>query len=209
MAGEASMKGDRTTGREGTVIPLPPVQPGSPLTVLGAIGARRSTRAWAARPLEDEELAALCWAAQGVTSPEGLRAAPSAGALYPVSVSVADARGVWRYLPTRHALERVLGRDRREWLARAALGQEWVGRAPGVLVVAAAPAVLAPHYGARAERYAVLEAGHVAENVLLAAVALGLAAVPVAAFSDAAVVEAASLAMGQVPMVLVPVGAPP
>jgi nitroreductase len=83
-----------------------------------------------------------------------------------------------------------------------------VARAPAVLVVSAAPATLAPQYGVRAERYAVLEAGHVAENLLLAAVALGLAAVPVAAFSDAAVIEAARLTMGQVPMVLVPVGAP-
>jgi SagB-type dehydrogenase family enzyme len=208
MAAEASMKGDRTGGRDEAVIPLPPVQPGSPLTVLGAIGARRSVRAWAARSLEEAELAALCWAAQGLTSPAGLRAAPSAGGLYPVSLTVADARGVWRYLPARHALERTFAKDRREWLSAAALGQEFVARAPAVLVVSAAPAVLAPQYGLRAERYAVLEAGHVAENVLLAAVALGLAAVPVAAFSDAAVIEAARLAMGQVPMVLVPVGAP-
>jgi nitroreductase len=54
----------------------------------------------------------------------------------------------------------------------------------------------------------VLEAGHVTENVLLAAVALGLGAVPVAAFSEAAVIEAAGLVMGQLPMVLVPVGEP-
>lgn len=199
------MKGARTGE---AVILLPPVPAGPPATVLGALAARRSVRAFGPRPLEDAELGTLCWAAQGVTSPEGHRAAPSAGALHPVSLSVADARGVFRYLPARHALERALEKDRREWLAAAALGQEWLARAPAVLIVSAAPAVLVPQYGARAERYAVLEAGHVTENVLLAAVALGLGAVPVAAFSEAAVIEAAGLVMGQLPMVLVPVGEP-
>jgi SagB-type dehydrogenase family enzyme len=191
------------------VVELPPVRALDAATVLGAIAARRSHRAFDPRPLEPHEVAALCWAAQGTTSAEGLRAAPAAGGIHAVALAVADAGGVWSYLPLRHALARVVAEDRRPWLAQAALGQEFVAHAPAVLVLSSDPGALAPRYGIRAERYATLEAGHACENVLLAAVALGLAAAPVAAFSDGAVEEAAALGAGRVPMYLVPVGAPP
>ena len=39
-------------------------------------------------------------------------------------------------------------------------------------------------YGARAYRFTLLEAGHVAQNFLLAVAALGLAAVPIGGFYD-------------------------
>jgi nitroreductase len=63
-------------------------------------------------------------------------------------------------------------------------------------------------YGGRAERYVVLEAGHAAQNLLLQAVALGLGAVPVGAFDDAAVSEVIGLPAAQSPLYLIPVGHP-
>lgn len=69
--------------------------------------------------------------------------------------------------------------------------------------------MLAEKYRDRAERYCVLEAGHVAENVLLMATAPGLAAVPIGAFDDEAVLAALGLAAGHLPLYLLPVGAPP
>lgn len=171
------------------------------------VAARRSRRELAGRPLGAEELGALLWAGQGTTGPGGLRAAPSAGALYPTTLLVADGRGVWRYAPAPHALEPVAEGDARARLAAAALGQECVALAPATIAVTCRPAVLAPRYGRRSERYCTLEAGHVAQNVLLMATALGLGAVPVGAFDDAAVRAELRLGPEHLVLYLIPVGA--
>ena len=47
---------------------------------------RRSLREFAPKPLSLETVAQLLWAAQGISSPDGLRTAPSAGALYPLEL---------------------------------------------------------------------------------------------------------------------------
>ena len=88
------------------------------------------------------------------------------------------------------------------------MGQEAVAGAWAVVVIVGQPARTATRYGARATRYMWLEAGHVAQNVLLEAVSLGLAAVPVGAFDDAAVATVLGLPDGEVPLYLIPVGHP-
>jgi SagB-type dehydrogenase family enzyme len=93
-------------------------------------------------------------------------------------------------------------------LATAALGQECVAEAPLTIAVTARPSQLSPRYGKRAERYCMLEAGHVVQSVLLMATALGLAAVPVAAFDDEAVLAVLGLRAEHLALYLVPVGAP-
>jgi SagB-type dehydrogenase family enzyme len=173
------------------------------------IAKRRSCREFAPRELTASEIGALLWAGQGITSAEGGRAAPSAGALHPITLRAIDARGVWRYIPEEHALSPAETGDRRSQLAAAALGHEYVAEAPLTIAVTARPAVLADKYRDRAERYCVLEAGHVAENVLLMATALGLAAVPIGAFDDEAVLAVLGLAAGHLPLYLLPVGALP
>jgi SagB-type dehydrogenase family enzyme len=174
----------------------------------GLLAARRSRRELGSRALTADEVGALLWAGQGITGAEGRRAAPSAGALYPLTLTVVDARGVWRYEPAEHALAEVEAGDRRGPLAAAAIGQESVAEAPLTIAVTARPSVLAERYGHRAERYCTLEAGHVAQNLLLMATALGLAAVPVAAFDDEAVRAVLRLGPGNLALYLIPVGAP-
>ena len=56
------------------------------------------------------------------------------------------------------------------------------------------------------ERYVHLEAGHVAQNVLLEATALGLAGVPVGAFSDAGIQQTLGLPSDHAPLYLLPIG---
>jgi len=198
----------RRGNRVGRVDVLPrPDSLGTPLYDL--IARRRSRREFGRRELTETELGALLWAGQGITSPEGGRAAPSAGGLHPVMLSVVDARGVWRYVPENHALSIAETRDRGPRLAAAALDQEYVAEAPATIAVTARPAVLEPRYGERTERYCLLEAGHVAQNVLLMATALGLTAVPVGAFDDEAVLGVLALGEGSVALYLLPIGAPP
>jgi SagB-type dehydrogenase family enzyme len=190
------------------LVDLPPPARAEGVSLWHALASRRSRREFGRRALTDAEVAALLWAGQGLTSPEGGRSAPSAGALYPTTLTLADARGLFRYLPRRHGLEEVCAQDRRSQLAAAALGQEAVAEAPATIAVSARPAMLRGRYGDRAERYCLLEAGHVAQNVLLQATALGLASFPVAAFDDAEVLAALDLGRGHLALYLLPVGAP-
>lgn len=190
-------------------IPLPPPQRDGGMPLAAALDHRRSVRAFGARALTPAELGQLLWAAQGeVDARDGVRTAPSAGALYPLVLYAATADGLFRYVVEEHALERVSARDSRADLAAAALGQEEVAQAPCVLVFAAVLSRTTRKYGERGVRYVHMEAGHAAQNVLLAATALGLAAFPLGAFEDARVVEVLRLGRGEAPVYLVPVGEP-
>ena len=174
-----------------------------------ALAARRSVREFRREPLTDRELSQLLWAAQGVTSPDGLRAAPSAGALYPLEVWVATASGFFHYEPQQHRLTRHLERDLRPDIHRAAFMQEAILQAPAILVIAAVYERMARKYGEqRTPRYVHMEAGHSAQNLLLEAVALGLGGVLIGAFNDREVERVLSLPADQKPLYLIPVGHP-
>jgi SagB-type dehydrogenase family enzyme len=184
-------------------LPAPKLDGGPALTRV--LATRRSIREFASRDLDDAEVGQLVWAAQGAL--DGHRTAPSAGALYPLTVHVCDARGVWRYLPAEHALVRESATDRRADVANASLGQDAVRNAPVLIVITAQPAITARKYGKRADRFIAIEAGHAAQNVLLAATALDLAAVPVGAIDDTALLRTLGLSSAHVPLYVIPVGA--
>lgn len=179
------------------------------LSVEAAIAERRSVRSFADSALGEEEIAQLLWAAQGVTDKSGrLRAAPSAGATYPLETYVATREGVFHYLPEKHALESVKQGDSRKALAEAALGQTCVRQAPATFVFAAVPERTTKRYGTRGIMYIHMEAGHAAQNIHLQAVALGLGSVPVGAFDEAMSASALGIPNSQRVLYMVPVGRP-
>ena len=188
---------------------LPPPVLASPVSLEEAIAQRRSVRVFEERPLTPQQISQLCWAGQGITDARhGLRASPSAGALYPMELYIVRAEGVDHYLPDGHRLDRHLGGDLHPALRRAALDQEAVGEAPVCVVVAAVVKRTARKYGDRAERYCFIEAGHVAQNILLQATALDLAGVPVGAFEDRKVAAALKLPQDHRVLYLLPIGHP-
>lgn len=189
------------------VTALPPPRLSGSLSLEEAIARRRSTRELSPQPLSIDEIGQLAWSAQGVTDPvRGGRTAPSAGALYPLDLYVLKGDGVYQYLPDAHGLRRHDARDLRGELAHAAHDQAAVRAAAVDLVLVAMVARTRAKYGERAERYATLEAGHAAQNVLLEATALGLGAVPVGAFQDDAVRHLLTLDEDATPLYIVPVG---
>jgi SagB-type dehydrogenase family enzyme len=189
------------------VIPLPPPRLKGAMSLEEALAARRSDRELSGEALSTAELSQLFWAAQGITGAGGFRTAPSAGALYPLELYVATAGGLFHYEPRGHRLLRLSTADPRPALRRAALDQAPVGEAPAVVVIAARVARTEAKYGpARSPRYVHLEAGHAAQNLLLMAVALGRAGVPVGAFDDARVRHTLSLPEGEGPLYLIPIG---
>jgi SagB-type dehydrogenase family enzyme len=98
--------------------------------------------------------------------------------------------------------------DLRAELARAALDQDCVRAAAAVLVFAAVERRTTRKYSVRGVRYMHLETGHAAQNAWLQATALGLGAVAVGAFDDAAVKALLALPTEEQPLYLMPVGRP-
>ncbi len=187
------------------------------VSVEAAIKQRRSERSYAAKSLTKEQLSQMAWCAQGITaSDRRKRAAPSAGATYPLTLFMVVGEktcgnvpaGVYRYLPEEHALGLQLAGDQRKPLAAAALGQDFVAQAPLVMVLAANYSITTGRYGKRGRRYVHMEVGHVGENVHLQAKAIGLGTCMVGAFDDSAVSAALNLPAEQEPLYIMPVGYP-
>ncbi len=150
-----------------------------------AIRKRRSTRSFSNAPLSDDQFHALAWAAQGITDPErGLRAAPSAGAKYPLELYFITEDGVRHYIPAKDKFEHLIDGDLRSRVAKIASDQKWMADAALLVVFAADVGRTAEKYDDRAERYVLIEIGHAAQNLLLEAVSLGLVGGPVGAFYD-------------------------
>ncbi len=155
------------------------------------IAKRRSVRDYSPLPLTLEELSQLLWACQGITEPYfRLRAAPSAGALYPLETYVVVnnveklERGVYRYLVEEHALEMRVQGDLRRSIASAALEQEFIADAGAVFVWTAVPERTKSRYGERGWRYIYKDAAHACANLYLAAVALELGCCAIGACFD-------------------------
>lgn len=169
---------------------LPAPQP-SGADVWEVIAARRSRREYLPGPLPLEDLSALLYAAQGVTEPRwGFRAAPSAGALYPIETYVVVHNvaglepGLYHYAVADHALEQIRTGDLRAALVTAGIGQEMLGTAQVCFILTALFQRTRWRYRERAYRYILLEAGHIGQNIYLAATGLGLGVCAVGAFLD-------------------------
>jgi SagB-type dehydrogenase family enzyme len=173
---------------------------------------RRSVREFSSKPLELWQISQLAWAAQGVTDPEGLRTAPSAGALYPLEIYMAAGNvrsltpGIYRYDPHDNDLTIILQDDKRRELCAAALSQSSVQEAPAVFIISAVYERTTAKYGERGIRYVHMEAGHAAQNLILQVTALGLSSVVIGAFSDAKVRRILALKNRETPLYLIPVG---
>lgn len=172
---------------------LPPPQTAGGTDLWDVLATRRSVRRFQSAPLTQAELSQLLWAAQGITRRAegyGFRTAPSAGALYPVetylvlhSVEGVES-GVYHYAVETHELEQLRSGDYRLEVAGAALDQGMAAQGNVVFVWTAVFARSKWKYRQRAYRYVYLDAGHIAANVALAAVALGLGSCQVGALYD-------------------------
>ena len=182
-----------TTYPDAPQIPLPPMQAEHESDLFQVMARRRSVRSYGGEPVTLAELARLLWAAAGITCREGgmaLRTAPSAGALYPIETYVIAHRvagldpGIYHYAVHDQALEGLRMGDARHAVAQAALDQQLVAEADAVFVWTAVLERCRWKYGQRAFRYIWLDAGHIAQNVALATVALGLGSCQIAAIYD-------------------------
>lgn len=174
-------------------LPRPDFQSG----LAALIHDRQSCRAFAERPLAAAALGALLGGAYGVTAaldgsdgPWLTRAVPSAGGLYPLELYVVTRHvegvpdGLHHYHVLDHGLELLRSGDLRRELGRCLLGQHECAGANVVCLFTAVFERTLRKYGARGYRYALLEAGHAAQNLCLLAVERGLGSICLGGFAD-------------------------
>ncbi|MBU0509195.1 SagB/ThcOx family dehydrogenase [bacterium] len=172
------------------IIPLPKPKIRSRYSLERGLFERRSIREYTRKPISLEALAQLLWSCQGITAADGLRATPSAGAVYPLESYAAVERveglpaGIYRYFPgpgvNEHHLQLVKrGRCGEELLALTTK-QDFIKTVAVNILLATVTSHMAKEYGEElAPRFVHMEMGHAAQNVHLQAEALGLGSVAV------------------------------
>ncbi len=193
-------------------ISLPAARDSGAVPVERALKQRRSVRSFAPGALRIEDIAQLCWAAQGITDAKGHRTAPSARATYPLElyVLVGDVTGIpagiYHYRPDRHDLVRMTAVDPRPEFVSQGVGQDWIATAPATFVLTGVSARTTK--GTGDDRFVWVEAGLAAENFFLQAVALGLGSTYVGGFKPDGVRSFLQLPAGEEPLGVLPVGRP-
>lgn len=197
--------------KEQIILPQPRYQ--SHLSIEEALLKRRSVREYKDEPLNLQEISQLLWAAQGITDPQtDKRAAPSAGALYPLKVYVMGqidglAIGMYQYNPYEHSLIKIGDKDLKRELAEASYGQIWIEKAPINIIFTGNYEIIAQKYGKeKAPRYTHMEVGHAAQNVYLQAESLNLGTVTVGGFEIEKVKEMLGLPAEEEPLYIMPIG---
>lgn len=203
------------SGKGGGRMQLPEPMLDGDVSLERTIHKRRTVRSFDRKALTLKHLSQLLWAAQGITETGGFkRAAPSAGALYPMDVYAVVGRdciekvdpGVYHYNPADHSLSLVQEGDRRRDVAEASLWQMWMADAPLTLVITAEYSRIMVKYRQRGIRYAMIEAGHIGQNIFLQCQGMGLEAGIVGAFEDEKVVQVMGIKTTHEPLLIMPVG---
>lgn len=160
-----------------------------------AVNRRRTVRNYAQTPLSLDELSLLLWASQGVREvsarPVTLRTVPSAGArhafeTYLLVNSVEGLEpGIYRYSAIEHVLLPYdLAADVNSRITAACLDQSQVANSAVTFAWAAVMERMYWRYTERGYRYILLDAGHVCQNLYLAAEGLSCGVCAIAAFDD-------------------------
>ncbi len=172
-------------------LPAPTIQGTVPLEA--CLRQRRSVRDYTDAPLTLQQMSQLLWAAMGITSPAGLRTAPSPGAVFPIRAYVQAANvdalpaGFYSYDADRHELVLLAKGNKHARLEKAAADQQCVGQSAAVIVLTGYYKRMLREFGPAAHRLAAMEAGHIGQNFVLQATALGLGTIGLAKFDPASV----------------------
>jgi len=154
---------------------------------------RRSIREFSPRDMQLHHLSYLLWASTGLQREEQgheFRTAPSAGALYPVETYIVAnkvdnlAAGLYHYAIREHSLEKIKSGYLGFQLQEAALGQNMCANAQAVFIWTAVFRRSTWKYDQRAYRYIYIDAGHIAQNLAIAAVSTGMGSCQIGAFFD-------------------------
>jgi len=190
---------------------------------------RRSERAFTDKAMTREQLAFLLWSAGGIQHFRGkdniatFRPVPSGGARHPFELFITVQNveglepGIYRYDPTKHVgekkvtIERLgsLFDDYSSKVSDMLAGQKWAAKAPIVLFISCIPYRAEWRYNDAAQRVMLIDLGHLGQNLMLSATAMGLGSCCIAAFDQALCDEAFSFdSIDEYTVYALPVGTP-
>lgn len=165
--------------------------------LLEVLNKRTSKRKYAEEALTLTELSYLLWATQGVKGVIGnkrkatLRTVPSAGARHPFETYLFVNRvegltqGLYHYLSLTHELELIREDSEQEnKITKAFLGQSFAGGAPVSFVWTVVPYRSEWRYTVEAQKYALLDAGHICQNLYLAGESIGCGVCAIGAYDQ-------------------------
>jgi len=204
------------------LIDLPPPDQGAPqVDFQTCLNNRRSRRRFSDSSVTAEELSYLLWATQGVqrATDDGyatFRPVPSAGARHPFETHLAVnnvdtlTAGLYRYLPLSHQLVRTSeASDLPDRLTAAALGQGFVGHCAACFLWSCVPYRGEWRYRHHAHKVALLDAGHIGQNLSLACEAMSLGTCMIGAYDQQAIDALLGLdGVDEFVVYLAPVGRP-
>ena len=153
-------------------------------------------------PMTQSQLAFLLWSTQGVQDIKGanyatLRPVPSGGArhafeTYFVALNVEGLeKGLYHYVPLAHIIEKHAAveflcelPDMENAVTEMLAGQKWASRAQIVVIYSCVAYRAEWRYNTAAHRVVLIDAGHVGQNLMLSAAAVGLGSCCIAAFDQ-------------------------
>jgi SagB-type dehydrogenase family enzyme len=155
---------------------------------------RRSMRSYTEKSLSFDGLSRLLYFTYGITTDEGknlfFRAAPSAGACYPIDLFIAVrdvkglADGIYIYDVLKNSLRAHRAGSFQGALAKACYDQSFIAEAHVVIACVAKWSRTLTRYGKRGYRYVYMDAGHIAQNAYLEATYLDLKPCAIGSFDD-------------------------
>ncbi|HNW98530.1 MAG TPA: SagB/ThcOx family dehydrogenase [Bacteroidales bacterium] len=208
----------QNTNTDSVKVKLPKPSLKGSMSVEEALSVRRSIRVYKDTSLTLKEVSQILWAAYGITDTIrrngiGLHTAPSAMALYPLSIYIVAGNildlpsGIYRYHPKGHYLSLIKSGDYRTDLYEASNNQYMIKSAPFNIVYSADTSLVNNRYGKNTGIImASMDLGHSAENVYLQATALDLGTCAVGGLKPEKVAAIFNMTENEKAVYIMPVG---
>ena len=189
-----------------TTIELPAPDKTLKMTLMEALQQRHSTWTHTSKPVSDEELSTILWAASGINRPEsGRLTAPSAINAQDIQVYVMRKEGTYLYNVKKHQLDKVNDKDLRE----AVCGRDAKPKTAPIMLLLVSNMDKFGNRSDEAKRtMATVDAGYVSQNICLACTALGLNTVPRLTMDKPTLVKELELSDSQMPLIDHPISKP-
>lgn len=156
---------------------------------------RHSVRQFSGSSISQRELFNLLFSSAGLTRldknlDESKRSYPSAGGRYPLEIypiilsCKGIEKGLYHYNVKENSLELLLKKDLDKWLTSATSGEKWIEKSAVVFIITGVLDRTRIKYGDKGYRLALIETGHLSQNLLLLTTEAGLGSCPLGGFID-------------------------
>ena len=188
----------------GEIFKLPPFENvATAPSYVELLETRRSIRSYAETAMTQEQLAFMLYSVNGIQCHRDdvatLRPVPSGGARHPfetyITIRAVEglAPGLYHYLPTENIGEKRVTIERlgdipnyEETITKMVGGQAWVAKCPITLFYTCIPYKGEWRYHEMSHRVMLIDLGHMGQNAMLSAAAMGMGSCCLAAYDQAA-----------------------